>query len=177
MPPPVLARVSFLGHSIHRWVVPFAAVSIIATPVLFLGHALSDELEWLRYAFIANMAAVLFALIAAAFGAIDFRDIPKSHPARRTAWPHALLNVGALTLLVTNLVAYRDAGQAACNGALDSLARFDPTGSLVLTSAAALGTVTSALIGLTLAHRYKVGVVDHEPLRPPFRPAEPRRVR
>jgi hypothetical protein len=171
MPPPVLARFSFFGRSVHRWVVPFAAVAFLATPILFGGYALSGDWMWLAYAFTSNTLAVPFALIAAAFGAIDFRDIPKSHHARRLAWPHAALNVGGLALLLVNLAVHRDHAQAAMNGASEALAGLDVTGALVLSGAAAAGTLVSALLGVTMAHRYKIGVVDHEPLRPPFGPA------
>lgn len=177
MPPPVLARFSLFGRSIHRWVVPFAAASFLLTPILFAGYAITDEPAWLRYAFIANTLAIPFGLIAAAFGGIDARDIPPSHAARRAAWPHALLNLGALALLLLDLAVYRDAGQAACNGAFDSVAGFDATGALVLSAMAGLCTIASAFLGMIMARRFKVGVVDHEPLRPPFRPAAPPRAR
>lgn len=177
MPPPVLARFSLFGRSIHRWVVPFAAASFLLTPILFAGYAITEGPAWLRYAFIANTLAIPFGLVAAAFGGIDGRDIPPSHAARRVVWPHALLNLGALALLFVNLAVYRDAGRAACNGAFDSLAAFDATGAIVLSAMAGLSTLASAFLGMIMAHRFKVGVVDHEPLRPPFRPTEPRRAR
>ncbi len=68
----------------------------------------ASELYFVRGAFVALMAAIVTALLAAVFGLVDYLDIRADHPAKSTATRHLVLNVVALAIFAVSAWLRRD---------------------------------------------------------------------
>src|SRR2546421_11171220 len=89
-----------LGHPLHP--------ILVHLPIgLFLLSFIFDITRWVRPAFYTMALGVLTALLAAVPGLVDYSDIRRDHPARRTATWHMLINISVVLLYVVNLLRRR----------------------------------------------------------------------
>lgn len=171
-PGPIPPATAIAGRSVHRWLVGVPVLLFIATLTGFALFASEHDGDWLRAAFLTNLAAVGAAAIVAAFGVLDFQRIPKGHRAIPFAAAHGALNTGSLLLFVANLVTHRHALEDATRDRMHDDYRFDPTTSLALIGTAVALTVVSGAIGFYMAHKLRVGEVPM--LRSPGATSGPR---
>lgn len=147
--------------SLHRWLVGIPVVLFILTLTLFAVYGTEDVGDWLRWALIANVAAVVAGGMVAATGSLELGRIPQAHRARPMALLHGGLNTISLVLLAINLTAHRELLTIAMD--FDrAMPRTDPTLAIGLTAGAVAVTATSGVLGFLLAHRYLIGMTPDQ---------------
>ena len=91
-------------HPIHPMLIPFPFACWVLSVVADVIAAYRDGSHHFGYYLAA--AGCVGALLAAIPGFIDlFGAIPAGHPARRTGWKHAILNLVALGLFALSVAA------------------------------------------------------------------------
>jgi uncharacterized membrane protein len=135
------SRVKIFGHPLHPMLVAFPVAFYTATlAALIAFHVTADEF-WLRVSFVANVAGVAMALLAALPGFIDWAfGIPRRTAAKQTGLYHMLLNVSALVLFALNL------------------ALREPGVGLLLCGLGFALTLIAGFLGWSLVQRHHVGV-------------------
>lgn len=78
-------------------------VALLVTALLFdlLSLWVGNTMVWA--AFYNNAAGVVFGLLAALTGTLDYNKIPDRHPAKRLGIVHGLVNATAITLFAVNV--------------------------------------------------------------------------
>lgn len=135
-------------HPIHPMLIPFPFACWVLSVVADLYAAYTNGAHYFGYWLAA--AGCVTALIAAIPGFIDlFGAIPAGHPARRTGWQHATLNLLALALFAVSVAV-----------------RPEPAYTNYIAYGASLaGLVVIAIsgwLGGTLVYDHKVGVPGEE---------------
>lgn len=98
------SKAQIAGHPIHPMLVAFPIAFYTATLISFLIYRSNLDPFWFRMGFIANVAGVVCAVLAAIPGLIDYTTaIPKETAAKKTATTHMILNVSSLLLFALNL--------------------------------------------------------------------------
>lgn len=98
------SKVKIMGRALHPMLVSFPIVLYTAAFVCFSVYQGTVNPFWYRVAFIANVAGVCAALIAAIPGSIDLAaGVPKNTEPKRRGKMHAILNVLALVVFAINL--------------------------------------------------------------------------
>jgi uncharacterized membrane protein len=142
------SKVKLAGHPVHPILVVFP-LGLLATAVIFdIIFLLSGSPQWAMVAYYMIGAGVIGGVAAAAFGWVDWINIPSGTRAKRVGLWHGLLNVAVLGLFALSWMLRRD------NPALP------PTGAIVAGLAGAVITVISAWLGGELVSRLGVGVYD-----------------
>ena len=90
------------GHPLHTMLVHFPIALLLAS-FLFDVAALTWSDRFVRPALYAMALGVVGALLAAAPGFVDYSDIRRDHPGRKTATWHMILNLVAVALYLVNL--------------------------------------------------------------------------
>lgn len=156
---PVPARVHIAGRSLHRWLIPLPILAFVLTVFGFGMHGSDGGVDWLRFAFISNLALFGAAIAAAIPGLLDFSSIAPEHPARRVGWVHFGLNGVALALALLNVLLHPRQITAVLDGRHFALEAFDSTPSLWLTGVGLAVASLAAMVGRLLATRHRVGEV------------------
>lgn len=143
------SRVKLLGHPIHQMLVPIPAGLFIVAAILDVV-GLFVETSWIPTVTFWNIALGICAgLVAAVFGVLDFRHIPKTTRARRIGTLHGLGNVIAVVFFAAALVSRIGAP------------RYEPgVPALMLEISALLLLGATAWLGGELVDRLGVGVDD-----------------
>jgi nitrite reductase/ring-hydroxylating ferredoxin subunit/uncharacterized membrane protein len=88
-----------LGHPLHPLLIHFPiGLFILALVLDVASFARDDGNAMARSAFVAIVAGIITALLAAGPGTVDWLDIRDDHPAKKTGTYHMLLNVAAVIL-------------------------------------------------------------------------------
>lgn len=103
------ARATIAGHPIHQIMIPLPLGALIVGTIFDGIVALGGPSELSIAAFWTTAAGVVFGLLAALFGIIDWTAIPKGTRARAIGLVHAAVNVGALSLYATAVALRFDA--------------------------------------------------------------------
>jgi uncharacterized membrane protein len=143
------SKAALAGHPFHPAVVPIPigafTVTLIAD-LLVLAHRPGPWDSTARYALAIG---IVFALLAAVLGLIDYFGVTMSAAARRLVNWHLRLNLVGVVLFALSLwLRQRDP------------ARWTTTAFLVST-VAFLGLLVSGWIGGDLAYKHKVGVLEN----------------
>lgn len=146
------------NHPIHPMIVP---IPIGAFTLALLGdilHTVSPEDPfWYEFSYACIGVGVLFALIAAVVGAIDYFGVRMSSKAFRIATAHALLNVTLVVLYGASFLLRR-------NGAAMAEERWPVALALAVLGFVLLGA--SGWLGGKLAYEHRVGVVEQRDVAP-----------
>lgn len=93
-----------LRHPIHPMLVHFPIGLFVLSLLLDLASlAFPSVPHLLRDSFYAMLAGIIFSLIAAVPGFVDYTDIRSDHPGKRTATAHMTLNLIVVALYGINL--------------------------------------------------------------------------
>jgi uncharacterized membrane protein len=144
------SRVSLLGHPLHVMLVPVPIVCFLGTLVTDIVYWRTAAMQWANISAWLLVIGLLFGVLAATAGLIDFLSEPRIRDLR-AGWIHGIGNVAVLVLSVVNsLIHTRDA----------------------YTSVVPLGLILSALVvaillitgwnGWTMVYRHGVGVRQKE---------------
>ena len=144
----------WLRHPLHPAIVHFPIGWWVLGGVFDVAGRIGDGATWLaRAAFYVILAGTIAALLAAVPGFVDYADIRRDHPAKRTATWHMGLNLAAVALYAISLVLRYPR--------LDDAGGRAPTAAIAL-SLLALGMVLfSGYLGGVLVYDDGIGVGRH----------------
>ena len=143
------SRAAIRNHPIHPLLVPIpigAFFMALVGDVASIGG--SHIAFWHSLSFVCIGVGIVFALLAAVAGAVDYFSVKMSARAFRIATSHALINLLVVGLYTVSFF----------------LRRRDPTGNWA--PGATLATLGFALLGVSgwlggkLAYEHRVGVID-----------------
>lgn len=133
-------------HPIHPMLVPFPIACFVGTLLSDIAYWLTANIMWARFSAWLITIGVIFAVLAAIAGAIDFFS-NRMIRAQSAAWPHVIGNVVVLILAILNMLIHtRDAWTSVV-----------PWG-LVLSAIIVLILLFTGWMGGTLVYREHVGV-------------------
>lgn len=142
--PSVTAEVA--GHPIHPMLVPIPITCFVGALLTDIAYVVTAEIMWANFSAWLLIVGVVFGLLAAVAGLIDFLGDRLVHH-QAPAWPHLLGNAVALILAIFNAAIHtRDAWTSVW-----------PTG-LVLSALTVLILPITGWLGWTLVYRHGVGV-------------------
>jgi uncharacterized membrane protein len=144
------SKVKILGHPIHPMLVNFPIAFYTSTLVAYIIYKITGAPFWFRVGFVANVAGVGMALVAAIPGFLDWSlGIPSGTGAKRHGLEHMLLNVTALVLFAITLWinAYQWGAAVPALGYV-----------LILPIIGFLVTLGAGYLGWTLVQSHHVGV-------------------
>jgi len=107
------SKAKISNHPIHPMLVAFPIAFYTATVAAYAYYGFGgNNLFWFQLGYVANIAGIVTALIAAVPGFIDWAaGIPNETAAKRTGWTHMLLNVSALVLFgISAWLSYAELG-------------------------------------------------------------------
>jgi uncharacterized membrane protein len=144
------ATAAVAKHPIHALLASFPVVCFTLTLLTDLAYLQSSNLMWQHFSEWLLLAGLVFGVLAALAGAVDFLFRPAVR-ASAVAWAHAIGSVIVLTLAIVNSFVH----------AADGWTGVVPYG-LMLSAVTVLVMVVSNWFGRALAFRYGVGMSEHE---------------
>lgn len=102
------SRAKFLGHAIHQQLVPFPLGLLASAVIADTIAALGDYSNLARTAHHMVAFGLVFGVLAALFGVIDYQGIPGETRARRIGQYHGLGNAVVLVLFAAAWLIRRD---------------------------------------------------------------------
>lgn len=144
------SKVKIAGHPVHPMLVAFPITFYTTALVGYIAYGASGNAFWFAVGWLANVAGVAMAGVAAIPGFIDWAlGIPSHHTAKTVGLTHMLLNVSALAVFGVNAVLN-----------IDQFRSTVPNSTLA-TILAAIGlgfTLAAGFFGWTLVQTHHVGV-------------------
>ena len=150
MSPHHASAAAIARHPIHATLVPFPIVCFTLTLLTDIAYWQTSYLMWQYFSEWLLLAGLVFGVLAAIVGAIDFMLRPRIR-AQRPAWPHAIGSLVALALAVLNSLVH----------AGDGWTGVVPYG-LILSGATVLVMLVTDWFGRAMVFRYGAGVSSHE---------------
>lgn len=145
------SKAKLFGHPIHPMLVAFPIAFYTASFVGYWAfHFTNLEPFWFDVAYVANVAGVITAILAAVPGFIDWAfGVPTGSPAKATGLLHMLCNVIALVLFTVSAFLNRDQLQSTNPHALPGV---------ILSALGILFTGMAAFLGWKMVATHHVGV-------------------
>jgi uncharacterized membrane protein len=148
------SKVSLVGYAIHPMLVSFPIAFYAASTVCFVVFQVVKDPFWFQVGYIAGIAGVATAVLAAIPGLIDLvYAIPKSSPAKATGVFHGLLHTLALALFGSIIYMYKDVWTNP-----EYLMTLSATSAVVISVVGIVCTLASGFLGWTLTQTYHLGV-------------------
>jgi uncharacterized membrane protein len=95
----MFSKVKVMGHPLHPMLIAFPVAFYTACFVCFITYQSTGNVFWFRVGYVANVAGVVMAVVAAIPGFIDWAfGIPAENRAKKTGLIHLSLNVVSLVL-------------------------------------------------------------------------------
>src|SRR2546423_9570127 len=92
------SKIKIGGHPVHPMLIAYPVAFYTATVVCYIVYSSNHDDFWFKVAYVANLAGVVMAVVAALPGFIDWLGIPSNVRAKRTGLLHLISNVIALLL-------------------------------------------------------------------------------
>lgn len=144
------STVQVAGHPIHPMLVPFPIVCYVGALAADIAYAGTAEMQWSNFAAWLLAFGVIFTVLAAIAGGIDFLADRRIR-ALRPAWIHVVGNVAVLILAIFNSFVHSH----------DAWTSVVPTG-LVLSVIIVLILLVTGWNGWEMVYRHHVGVAPGE---------------
>jgi uncharacterized membrane protein len=142
------SRAKFLGHPVHQMLIVFP-LGLLATAVIIdVVYFASDALIFAEVAYWLVIAGLIGGAVAAPFGFVDWRAIPKNTRAKRIGAWHGLGNGVVLLLFLASALLRSD------------LPAEPPALAYLCSFAGALIAPITAWLGGELVDRLGVGISD-----------------
>jgi uncharacterized membrane protein len=160
------SRAAIGNHPLHPALIPIPIGAFFLALIGDIAYSADSRVGfWYDLSFVCIGVGILFALIAASAGAVDYFSVKMSGAAFRTATWHALLNVLMVVLYTASWFLRR-------HGAAASGSRWVIAAALAFAGFAIVGV--SGWLGGKLAFEHRVGVIErlniaHAPPRPPHK--------
>jgi uncharacterized membrane protein len=149
------SKIKIAGHPVHPMLIAYPVAFYTATVVCYFVYQWNHEVFWFKVAYVANVAGVVMALLAAIPGFIDWLNIPAGKKAKKTGVFHMLSNVIALVLFAVCVYMEKDNWNNA---------QPDAGAAPVLSLAGLILTIVAGFLGWTLVQKHHVGVNEHAEL-------------
>jgi uncharacterized membrane protein len=143
------SKIKILGHPIHPMLIAFPVAFYTASLASFIAYNSSHDIFWFKVGYVANVAGVIMAVLAAIPGFIDWLYIPSDSDAKKTGVFHLICNVVALLLFAINLWMLKGKWNDT---------NPDVGAALILTGAGFVITIIAGFLGWTLVQKHHVGV-------------------
>lgn len=143
------SKVKIFGHPMHPMLVAYPIAFYTATLVCYIVYNSNNNVFWFKVAYIANLAGIIMAVVAALPGFIDWLYIPSNTAAKKTGLFHLLCNVTALILYAACFFIQKDKWN-------DS--NPDIGSAILLTALGFLITLVAGFLGFALIQKHHVGV-------------------
>lgn len=98
------SKAKIAGHPIHPMLVGFPIALYAATAVSLIAYGGTGNPFWYHVAFVANVAALVMALVAVIPGVIDFLALPNRSRAQQTAILHLAFNSFTVALFLVSAI-------------------------------------------------------------------------
>lgn len=144
------STVQVAGHPIHPMLVPFPIVCYVGALVCDIVYAATAEMQWTNFAAWLLAIGVLFTILAAIAGGIDFL-VERRIRQFGAAWIHMVGNVVVLILAIFNSFVHSH----------DAWTSVVPTG-LVLSVITVLILLVTGWNGWQMVYRHHVGIASGE---------------
>ena len=96
------AKAKLLGHAIHQMLIPYP-LALLTTAIIFdVVHLFTDNPLWSIIAYWMIAAGIIGGLLAAVFGFVDWRAIPRETRARGVGRLHGIGNVVMIALFAAS---------------------------------------------------------------------------
>ncbi len=143
------SKIKILGHPLHPILVAYPIAFYTATLVCYVVFNSNHDIFWFKVAYVANLAGIIMAAVAALPGFIDWLNIPPGTRAKKTGVFHLICNVIALLLYTACFFMFKD--------------KWDETNPAVTTAIALTGagfaiTLVAGFLGWALVQKHHVGV-------------------
>lgn len=143
---PLYSTAAIARHPIHPMLVPFPIACFVGTLLTDIAYWLTANIMWARFSAWLIAVGVIFAVLAAIAGGIDFFGNRRIR-AQAAAWPHVIGNIVVLILAILNMLVHtRDAWTSVV-----------PWG-LVLSAFTVLILLFTGWMGWTMVYRDHVGI-------------------
>ena len=143
------SKVKILGHPVHPMLIAFPIAFYTAALACYMSYNSNNDIFWYKAGYIANLAGIITAVVAAIPGFIDWLSIPADSSAKKTGLIHLIANVTALVLYTISWFIQREKWDEPNPGVGDSIA---------LTTAGFVITIVAGFLGWTLVQKHHVGV-------------------
>ena len=143
------SKIKILGHPIHPMLIAFPVAFYTGSLASFIAYNSNNDIFWFKAGYVANVAGVIMALVAAIPGFIDWLYIPSDSKAKKTGVFHLICNVVALLLFAINLWMLKGEWNDTNPGV---------GAALILTGAGFVITIIAGFLGWTLVQKHHVGV-------------------
>jgi uncharacterized membrane protein len=146
------AKMNFRGRPLRSMLVPVPIVCFVATLVTDIVYWQTAAMQWANFSAWLLAIGILFAILAAAAGLVDFCSEPRVRQLR-AAWIQLLGNLAVLIVSVFNAMIH----------ARDAFTSVVPTG-LLLSALVVVILLVTGWNGWTMVYRHGVGVRQEESL-------------
>jgi len=143
------SKIKILGHPVHPMLVAYPIAFYTATFVCYIVYNSNHVAFWFKVAYIANLAGIIMAAVAALPGFIDWLGIPSATKAKKTGLFHMLCNVIALILFAACFFLQKDKWNEV---------NPDIGSAIPLTAIGFLITLIAGFLGFSLIQKHHVGV-------------------
>ena len=143
------SKIKILGHPIHPMLIAYPVALYTATLICYIVYNSNHDVFWFKVAYVANLAGIIMAAIAALPGFIDWLGIPANTEAKKTGVFHMICNVVALILYAACYFMQKDKWN-------------DPNpvvgSAIVLSALGFIITLVAGFLGWALVQNHHVGV-------------------
>lgn len=158
------SRAKLFGHAIHPILIVYP-LGLLSTAVIFdVIYLATGNSTWATVSFWMIAAGVVGGLLAAAFGLVDYVNIPSGTRAKRIGLVHGLVNVSVMVLFVLSWLMRYGVEPAP-----------PPTAALALSFVGAGAALLGGWLGGELVERLGVGVAENANLNAPNSLTQPER--
>jgi uncharacterized membrane protein len=146
------SKAAIADHPIHPLLVTIPVAAFALVLLGDIASIITRDPYWYRFSFDCLRIGILFALLAATFGFIDYVTVKMSVAGHKLATTHMILNLTAVVLYIV------DWGLRRNNHALGT-SRWIPAVILEIVALIILGS--SGWIGGKMTFQHKIGVVEN----------------
>ena len=143
------SKIKIFGHPLHPMLIPFPVAFYTGALVCYIVYSSNHDPFWFKIGYVANLAGIIMAALAALPGFIDWLNIPSDARAKKTGLFHLICNVSALACYGINWYLQ-------CHKWDDAQPTLGP--AIILTGIGMALTLVAGFLGWTLVQTHHVGV-------------------
>src|SRR3954453_13800547 len=92
------SKIKIAGHPVHPMLIAYPVAFYTATLACYIAYSSNHDVFWFKAGYVANLAGIVMAALAALPGFMDWLNISANSKAKKTGMFHLLCNVVALVL-------------------------------------------------------------------------------
>ena len=143
------SKIKIFGHPLHPMLIPFPVAFYTGALVCYIVYSSNHDAFWFKIGYVANLAGIIMAALAALPGFIDWLNIPSDSKAKKNGFLHLAANVTALFLYTMCFLEVKDKWDDV-SPAVGNTVGLTATGFIL--------TLIAGFLGWTLVQKDHVGV-------------------